>query len=50
MRVTLRKLGKLKKLFATDPSVLAVFRFGSQAEDTATRRSDIDLKENPVHD
>ena len=38
-----RKLPKLKKLFASDPRVLAVFLFGSQADGTATARSDIDL-------
>ncbi|MDE3091671.1 MAG: nucleotidyltransferase domain-containing protein [Chloroflexota bacterium] len=33
----------LKKLFASDPRVLGVWLFGSQADGTATARSDIDL-------
>jgi predicted nucleotidyltransferase len=44
LRVTLkRKLPALKRLFANDPRVLGVWLFGSQAEGTATRYSDIDL-------
>jgi predicted nucleotidyltransferase len=38
-----RKLPALNKLFARDPRVLGVFLFGSQADGTATPRSDIDL-------
>ncbi len=38
-----QKLPQLKKIFARDPRVLAVFLFGSQADGTATPRSDIDL-------
>jgi predicted nucleotidyltransferase len=42
-RALSRKLPQLKKIFASDPRVLAVFLFGSQADGTATPRSDIDL-------
>lgn len=42
-RVLKRKLPALKRLFASDPRVLGVFLFGSQADGTATPRSDIDL-------
>ena len=38
-----QRLPKLKKLFASDARVLGVFLFGSQADGTATPRSDIDL-------
>lgn len=38
-----QKIPALKKLFASDPRVLGVFLFGSQADGTATARSDIDL-------
>lgn len=42
-RVLKQKTPALKKLFASDPRVLGVFLFGSQADGTATSRSDIDL-------
>jgi uncharacterized protein len=42
-RVLEQKLTQLKHLFADDPRVLGVFLFGSQADGTATPRSDIDL-------
>ncbi|MBI5651602.1 MAG: nucleotidyltransferase domain-containing protein [Chloroflexi bacterium] len=42
-RVLKQKMPALKKLFAHDPRVLGVFLFGSQADGTATARSDIDL-------
>ena len=42
-RVLKQKLPKLKMFFASDPRVLAVFLFGSQADGYATPRSDIDL-------
>lgn len=42
-RVLKQKMPALKKLFANDPHVLAVFLFGSQTDGTATARSDIDL-------
>ncbi|MBI5650435.1 MAG: nucleotidyltransferase domain-containing protein [Chloroflexi bacterium] len=42
-RVLKQKMPALKKLFARDPHVLGVFLFGSQADNTATARSDIDL-------
>lgn len=42
-RLLKQKLPALRKLFASDPRVLAVFLFGSQADGTATARSDIDL-------
>ena len=42
-RLLKQKLPKLKRLFASDPRVLGVFLFGSQADRTATPRSDIDL-------
>ncbi len=38
-----RKLPALKGLFEDDPRVLGVWLFGSQADGTATPRSDIDL-------
>lgn len=38
-----RKLPALKRLFASNPLVLGVWLFGSQADGTATRESDIDL-------
>ncbi len=38
-----RKLPALKRLFEDDPRVLGVWLFGSQADGTATSRSDIDL-------
>ena len=42
-RVLKQKMPELKKLFARDPRVLGVWLFGSQADGTATPRSDIDL-------
>lgn len=42
-RVLKQKLPALKRLFASDPHVLGVFLFGSQADGSATPRSDIDL-------
>jgi predicted nucleotidyltransferase len=42
-RVLKQKMPALRKLFAGDPRVLGVFLFGSQADGTATARSDIDL-------
>ncbi len=42
-RLLKQKMPALKKLFAGDPRVLAVFLFGSQADGTANARSDIDL-------
>lgn len=42
-RVLKQKLPALKRLFASDPRVLSVFLFGSQADGSATSRSDIDL-------
>ncbi len=38
-----RKLPALKRLFESDPRVLAVWLFGSQADETAGPNSDIDL-------
>ncbi len=38
-----RKLPALKRLFAKNPLVVGVWLFGSQADGTATRESDIDL-------
>lgn len=38
-----QKMPALKKLFASDPRVLGVWLFGSQANKTATAHSDIDL-------
>lgn len=44
LRVALkRKLPALKRLFAKNPLVDAVWLFGSQADGTATRESDIDI-------
>lgn len=44
LRVTLkRKKAALKRLFAKNPLVVGVWLFGSQADGTATRESDIDL-------
>lgn len=44
LRITLkRKLPALKRLFAKNPLILAVWLFGSQADGTATRDSDIDF-------
>ncbi len=42
-RLLKQKTPALKKLFASDPRVLGVFLFGSQADGTTTPRSDIDL-------
>ena len=42
-RVLKQKTAALKRLFASDPRVLGVFLFGSQADGSATPRSDIDL-------
>lgn len=42
-RVLKQKMPALKKFFAYDPRVLAVFLFGSQVDGYATARSDIDL-------
>ncbi len=42
-RVLKQKMPALKKFFASDPRVLGVWLFGSQADGTATPRSDIDL-------
>ncbi len=42
-RVLKQKLPTLKRFFAGAPRVLGVFLFGSQADGTATLRSDIDL-------
>ena len=42
-RVLKQKMSELKKLFARDPRVLGVWLLGSQADGTATPRSDIDL-------
>ena len=42
-RVLKQRLPALKKFFARDPRVLGVWLFGSQADGTATPRSDIDL-------
>ncbi|RIK27277.1 MAG: hypothetical protein DCC52_09485 [Chloroflexi bacterium] len=38
-----RKLPALKRLFANNPLVMGVWLFGSQADGTATRESDIDF-------
>jgi len=43
LRVLKQKMAALRRLFASDPRVLGVFLFGSQADGTATPRSDIDL-------
>ncbi len=50
MRGLKQKLIYLKKFFASDPRVLAAFLFGSQADGTATPRSDIDLAVLFEHD
>lgn len=42
-RVLRRKLPALRRTFAADSRVLGVFLFGSQADATATLRSDVDL-------
>lgn len=42
-RVLKQKMSELKKLFARDPRVLGVWLLGSQADGTATPRSDIDF-------
>ncbi|MDE3088424.1 MAG: nucleotidyltransferase domain-containing protein [Chloroflexota bacterium] len=42
-RVLKQKLPALKRLFASDQRVLGVFLFGSQADGSATPRSDVDL-------
>ena len=38
-----QKMPTLKKFFASDPRLLGVWLFGSQADGTATSQSDIDL-------
>lgn len=42
-RLLKQKMPALKALFQSDPRVLGVFLFGSQADGFATPRSDIDL-------